>query len=232
MTVPADEGIRVPPDVPFDLAVTDRLLTTTRAVRRRLDLQRPVEPEVLIDCIRVAQQAPAGNNAPRWRFVVVTDARRRAELAELYRATSEAALRASYEAAADERQRRVYASALHLVDVLHEVPVHVVPCVRGRLPTAASLAEAAGWWASVVPAVWSFMLALRSRGLGSVWTTTVLAREGDLTALLELPDGVVPTALVPVAYYTGTDFRPAHRPPVESMVGWETWGGRPGGGSS
>jgi nitroreductase len=69
----------------FDTTVTDELLSTTRAVRKRLDLERPVHPQVILDCIALAQQAPTGTNAQSWRWVVVTEPATKAALAELYR---------------------------------------------------------------------------------------------------------------------------------------------------
>jgi nitroreductase len=210
---------------PFDLSVTDKLLTTTRAVRKRLDLQRPVEPELILDCIRIAQQAPTGGNAQNWHFVVVTDADKRAKLAEIYRSVGDTMLRKQRDAATDPQTRRVYESAVYLAEHLADVPVLVIPCARGRLPeTPGSLAMAA-FYANIIPAAWSFMLAARSRGLGTVWTSLNLIRESDTAAVLGLPGDVTPVALIPVAYYTGDDFSPAKRPPPESITSWNTWTG-------
>src|SRR3954468_7506171 len=117
----------------IDLTVTDELLTTTRAVRRRLDLDRPVPADLILECIAIAQQAPTGGNSQGWGFVVVTDEDKRAKLAELYRRTSDSYLRAAGERATDEQSSRVYDSALYLADVLHRVPVHVIPVIRGRV---------------------------------------------------------------------------------------------------
>src|SRR5215211_3736835 len=136
----------------------DELLATTRSVRRRLDLNRPVEREVLEECLRLAQQAPTASYAQNWHFVVVTDPERRAGLAELWRA------------AADPRVGRISEAVRYLADHLHQVPVHVVPCVEGRTDRAPVVAQASRW-ASIIPATWSFMLAARARGLGTVWTT-------------------------------------------------------------
>lgn len=208
---------------PFDLAATDKLLTTTRSVRRRLDLARPVNREVVLDCIRIAQQAPTGGNLQGWRFVVVTDAGKRARLAEIYCEVAEANLRRGRDAASEAQTRRVYESALYLTEILARVPVHVIPCLRGR-PVNNSNAMAAGFYASIIPAAWSFMLALRSRGLGSVWTTATLARETEVAQLLRIHEDVTQIGLIPVAYYTGTDFSPAVRPPPETITYWDEWG--------
>jgi nitroreductase len=213
---------------PFDLKITDELLSTTRAVRKRLDLDRPVERDVLLDCIRLAVQAPTGSNQQGWRFVIVTDADKRKALADMYRTTGEAYLRAAADSlpGGDNPQtKRVYESALYLVDVLERVPVHVIPCIAGRLPEGTPSAMQAGFFGSIFPAVWSFQLALRSRGLGSVLTTLHLAREADAAKLLGIPDDVTQVALLPVAYTKGTDFKPATRGPVEKITYFNSWAG-------
>lgn len=209
----------------FDIAMVDHLLTTTRAVRRRLDVDRPVEPGVIEDCLRVAVQAPTGANAQGWHFVVVTDPATRAGLADLYRRADGGrfARRAERLRDADPQTARVYAGAQYLAEVLERVPVHVVPCVQGRLRDASPVA-AGSFYGSILPAVWSFMLALRARGLGSVWTTLHLAYEREAAELLGIPDDVTQVALVPVAYTHGTEFRPARRRPVEEVTSWERWG--------
>jgi nitroreductase len=210
---------------PFDLEVTDRLLSTTRAVRRRLDLARPVEREVLLDCIRLAQQAPTASNSQSWRFVVVTDAGLRREIGRIYREIAAAALpgaRAQH-AAGNPQTGRVYDSAEWLAEHLHEVPVHVIPCVLGRAGGHPALAAAL--YGSIYPAVWSFQLALRSRGLGSTLTTLHLLREAEVAKLLGIPEDVTQAALLPVAYTVGGAFRPAQRPGPETIASFERWQG-------
>lgn len=211
-----------PSGTPFDLAVTDRLLSTTRSVRRRLDVTRPVDPQVVLDCLRLAVQAPTASNSQRWRWLVVTDPAKRAGLAELYRAGGLEYLRSQADAGLEGQTKRVYDSAVHLAEHLQEVPVHVIPCVEGRADGAAN-AAAAGFYGSVIPAAWSFMLALRARGLGSAWTTLHLLHERQAAELLGIPDDVTQIALLPVAYTAGTDFRPAQRPPVERITYWDSW---------
>jgi nitroreductase len=210
----------------FDTSVTDQLLSTTRAVRKRLDLDRPVEREVLMECLRLAIQAPTGSNRQGWHWVVVTDAGQRAGLAELYRSGGEAYARALGEAArtATGRQARVMESASHLLEVIDRVPVLVIPCIEGRIK---DVGQAAGFFGSIHPAIWSFQLALRSRGLGSAWTTFHLAHERQAAELLGIPyDDVTQAALLPVAYTIGTDFRPAKRRPVEEITHWNSWEGQ------
>lgn len=205
----------------FDLETTDRLLSTTRAVRKRLDLDRPVEPEVITECLRLATQAPTGSNAQGWRWLVVTDADKRAALARLYEEGGRDYLAAGA-ATAEGQQARVLDSALHLVDILARVPVHVIPCIRGRVEGQPQ-ATLAGFYGSILPAVWSFQLALRARGLGSAWTSLHLAKEREAAELLGIPEDVTQVALIPVAYTVGTDFKPAVRRPVEEVTYWDTW---------
>ena len=205
--------------VPFDLEVTDRLLTTTRAVRKRLDLDRPVERDVLLDCLRIATQAPSGSNSQGWRFVVVTDRAKRELIADYYRRGGEAYFAAGGRDDSDAG-RRVRSSAEYLVEVIDRVPVLVIPCLLGR-PT--DLAQAAGFYGSIHPAIWSFQLALRSRGLGSVWTSFTLGFEKEIGRLLGIPDTVTQAAMLPVAYTKGTDFSPAPRRPVEEVTYFDAW---------
>ena len=201
----------------------DEVLSTTRAVRRRLDLTRPVEREVLEECLRLAQQAPSGSNAQGWHFVVVTDAQTRAGLAELWRRGAERYRTFLGPGPFDPAQARIYQTVWHLADHLHEVPVHVIPCIAGRIDGARGAVQA-GKWASIIPAAWSFMLAARERGLGTVWTSFHLNWEQEAAQLLGLPyDEVMQAGLIPVAYTIGTDFRAAPRAPLDTMVHWDRW---------
>ena len=206
----------------LDLATVDKLLTTTRAVRKRLDLTRSVALDVVRECLDLAIQAPTGSNQQTWRWLVVTDPAVRAALAGLYRnlPAERPATRLGSVPPPEEQQARVSDSAGYLMQHLQEVPVLVVPCVE-------DVGGAAGWPPSIYPAVWSFMLALRSRGLGSVLTTVHLYREAEAAALLGVPDGFVQSCLIPVAYFTGDDFRPAARRPVEEVTYVDRWGVHP-----
>jgi nitroreductase len=210
---------------PFDLATVDRLLSTTRAVRRRLDLARPVEPDVIHDCIRLSQQAPTASNRQTWRWLVVGDPALRGALADIYRRGAPMLAAAEQSAdPGDHQTARVYDSARWLMDHLAEVPVLVIPCVVGRPPDRFVPAIASSTYGSIYPAIWSFQLALRSRGLGSVLTTLHLMYEAEVAALLGIPDDVLQVALLPVAWTLGTDFRPATRPPVGDVTFWNRWG--------
>lgn len=210
----------------------DELLSTTRAVRKRLDLSRPVEREVITECIDLALQAPTGSNMQNWHWVVVTDPERRAALAEIYGRAFDPyiELMSSLKpwAGGDPRAERadaVSGSARHLREHLHEVPVLVVPCAWGRLAPDAPVADQAGFWGSVCPAVWSFMLALRERGLGSAWTTLHLHGEAEAAEVLGIPhERVTQVGLLPVAYTLGTDFRRASRLPAAEVTHWDQWG--------
>ena len=210
----------------FDLEGVDRLLSTTRAVRKRLDLARPVPRELILECIGLSQQAPTGSNRQAWRWLVVTDAAKRKELAEIYKRGGAEYLGQALKATppGDAQTRRVYESALWLVDHLHEVPVHVIPCALGRVNDSQPLGMRAGFYGSIYPAVWSFQLALRSRGLGSVLTTLHMNREEEAAALLGIPKDVTQVGLLPVAFTKGLDFKPASRPSPESITHFERWG--------
>ena len=210
----------------FDLAMTDELLATTRAVRKRLDLDRKVPREVIMECLQLAVQAPTGSNSQGWRWVVVDDAKKKQALADLYRKGGETYLKTAGAQAAEagnKQTQRVYDSAMYLIDILHKVPLHVIPCLEGRPPAGAPPAMLAGYFGSIFPAVWSFQLALRSRGLGSVLTTLHLIHEKEAAQVLGIPDDVVQVALLPVAYTKGTDFKRAERPPVSGITHWNTW---------
>ncbi|HEY3095423.1 MAG TPA: nitroreductase family protein [Acidimicrobiia bacterium] len=206
------------PSGELDLETVDHLLSTTRAVRKRLDLDRPVPPEVVEECLCLATQAPTGSNRQGWHWLVVTDADKRAALAEMYRQGFGPYMDRARQGA--QELSRVGESALWLAERLEHVPVHVIPCIEDYTKGHPH----AGVWASIYPAVWSFQLALRSRGLGSVLTTLHLPRADEAASLLGIPDGVLQAGLVPVAYYTGEDFKPARRRPAEQVTSWNTWG--------
>ncbi len=211
---------------PFDLTQTDKLLTTTRSVRKRLDFSRPVAREVVMEALRVALQAPTGGNVQHWRWLIIDDADKREGLAELYRRSFEPYMQAQRDAVAAQGRTdmdKIIGSAQYLSDHLHEAPIHVIPCALGRLPADTDVESIAGFYGSILPAAWSLMLALRSRGLGSAWTTLHLRYEREAAELLGIPDTVTQTALIPVAYYKGTDFRPGVRRPAEEVTYWNGW---------
>jgi nitroreductase len=209
----------------------DQLLSTTRAVRKRLDLSRDVEPALIDECLELATQAPTASNSQSWHFVVVRDAAKRAQLGEWYREAfnmvygdPEATVRAlpQDDPAYVATTRRVIDSASYLAEHMGEVPVHLIPVVYGRTDSAPAVMQAAVW-GSVIPAAWSFMLAARARGLGTCWTTLHLMHEKDAAELLGLPDNVMQAALIPVAHTLGTDFKPGARRDISRIVHHDTW---------
>jgi nitroreductase len=209
--------------VMMDLHTVDELLSTTRAVRKRLDLNRPVERDVILECLRLAIQAPTATNEQSWRWMVITDADKRAAIGEIYRSIGGQYMAHVARSAPDPKTRRLFEDGGLLAEILADVPVHVIPCIERRFE-GTSLPTAASTWASIIPAAWSFLLALRSRGLGSVWTTMHLAKEREVAELLGIPETVTQAALFPVAYTIGTDFKLASRPPVETITSWNNWG--------
>jgi nitroreductase len=205
----------------------DELLTTTRAVRKRLDLTRPVPRAVIEECITIGVQAPSGSNRQAWQWVPVDDAETKVRLAELYRDVfDDYQPRSAGYAEGDtraERRAAVTDSAVYLRNHLHEVPVLLVVFQEGRLEEL-PLGSHPGFWGSVVPAVWSFMLALRARGLGSVWTTMTCRREQQVAEVLGVPHSqYTQVGLFPVAYTIGTDFKPAARLDPAAITHWNRW---------
>lgn len=209
----------------MDIAAVDLLLTTTRSVRKRLDLERPVEPELIEQCLEIAIQSPSGSDRQRWYFVVVTDPQTRLAIAELYRKSFDAYFRSGTQADAPVQLTPLQESAVYLAEHFHEVPALVLFCYDGRVENAGAAAQA-GLYGSILPAAWSFMLALRARGLGAAWTTLHLNYERETAALLGLPDTLTQAVLFPVAYTKGTDFRPAKRIPARARTHWNRWGHR------
>jgi nitroreductase len=208
---------------------TDEVLTTTRSVRKRLDFQKPVPREVLQECLELAIQAPTGGNQQAWQWVFVEDADKKKVLAEIYR-TNFAEYRKQAPPEYDEgdsraeQRDRVVSSATHLAEHMQDAPVLMVPCLEGSVDFA--MYGGASFWGSLLPAVWSFMLALRSRGLGSAWTTLHLLGDGERQAaeLLSIPyDKYRQGGLFPIAYTRGTDFRPAKRLPVSQVMHFDSW---------
>lgn len=211
----------------FDLTQTDKLLTTTRSVRKRLDLDAPVDLDDIQKCIEIACQAPTGGNVQDWRWIVVTDADKRAKLAELYNRTAVPYFAANRKSIAERGvtdMDGILDSGEYLAAHLHEVPVHVIPCIYGR-PEDMDVFTRASWYGRIYPAVWSMALALRTRGYGTCLTTLHLPVEAEAAELLGIPDNVHQAALLPVAKYTGEDFKPGRRKPVEAVTYWEGWKG-------
>lgn len=223
----------------LDCDSVDYVLTTTRNVRKRLDLTRQVPIELIEECIEIAVQAPTGCNAQTWRFLIVTNPEKRREVAELYskrpadsqnlKTLELLGISTSYPEG-DPRQFRkgeVMDSALHLSGHLGEVPVLIIACIEGRLEANNNFVSSS-FYGSILPAVWSLMLALRSRGLASAWTTVHLENEVKVAGLFGIPTNVTQVALLPVAYPIGTDFRPAERLPARDVIYRDKWGAKAG----
>ncbi|GAC1533329.1 MAG: nitroreductase family protein [Acidimicrobiales bacterium] len=207
----------------------DQLLTTTRAVRKRLDLTRPVPRELLLECLDVAVQAPSGSNSQTWQWVFVEDPDKKQALEDLYGRSFDPYINAPKpdygpDDTRTQRAERVRESAIYLREHLHEVPVLLIPCAAGRIPTDAPSVAHASYWGSLLPAVWSFMLAARARGLGTAWTTLHLPFEQEAAELLGIPfDGFTQAGLFPVAYTIGTDFKAAPRLALDGIVHFDRW---------
>ncbi|MFI7120394.1 nitroreductase family protein [Amycolatopsis sp. NPDC049868] len=207
----------------------DEVLSTTRAVRKRLDLTRPVPRRLIEECVDIATQAPTGRNRQRWHFLVVTDMTQRAAVADVYRRAVHVA-QGTPLTARDLRRMNAHGSwpriadgFQYLHDHIHQVPAIVIPAVEGRTDRA-TVTEQAGTWGSILPAVWSFMLAARERGLGTVWTTAQAPLEHELAAVLGVPrDEIMLAALIPLAFTIGTDFRPAKRIGRDQVLHWNQW---------
>ena len=206
----------------------DQVLTTTRSVRKRLDLNRPVERSVIEECMTIAQQAPSASNRQHWHFVVVTDAAKRKAIGDLYlKARKASSAGRSARTFRNEEQATVYqrvsSSADYLGEHMGEVPALIVPCIEGRIEQLPFSGQAA-MWGTILPAAWSFMLAARARGLGTVWTTIHLAYEREAAEILGIPyEQITQCALIPLAYTVGTDFKLAPRDPLDTMLHWDGW---------
>jgi len=206
----------------------DELLTTTRTVRKRLDLERAVPMELIRECIEVALQAPSGSNRQTWHWLVITDADKRAAIGEYYRRSVAAYLESSGAAGrlyADDPERapvqqRVGSSVAYLGERMGQVPALVIPCLQAKSLKAVNQA---GTWGSILPAAWSYCLAARARGLGTAWTTLHLTYEQEIAELLGLPEDIRQSVLLPTAFYTGDTFKPAPRQPLDEVLHVDGW---------
>ncbi len=198
----------------LDLESVDHVLSTVRSVRRRLDFSRSVDPEVIYDCINIATQAPTGIYGESWRFLVVTDTEKKAQIASLYRAVITDFQR--------ERGLEIKGAQQALMDRLHEIPAMIFVCYIGDAP-GPEVAEQVGFYGSVLPAAWSLMLALRSRNLGSTWTSLLASRQQEVGEILGIPEGVVQTVMLPVGYMKGAKLRKANRVDAREVTFWNEW---------
>jgi|TARA_B100001094_G_scaffold173338_1_gene167638 nitroreductase len=212
----------------------DEVLATTRAVRKRLDFDKPVEPEIIKECLEAAIQSPTGSNSQSWQWLVVTDPDQRAALAALYKqgwelyTQMEGNVETAYKGVDEDRvsqQSRVLNSATYLAENFEKVPVMMIPILPGRFEGLPSMASAA-MLGSILPGAWSFMLAARERGLGTAWTTIHLMFEEQAAEVLGIDyQSYTQCALITCGYSKGTDFKPAKRPPLETVLHWDRWDG-------
>jgi nitroreductase len=203
----------------------DEVLTTTRAVRKRLDFSRPVEKDVVKECLEIAVQAPSASNRQDWHFIFVTEPEKRERLADIYRRGAEIsyASRDNEDLAMSEDKRRVRESSQYLIANMAKAPVLFIPCIEGRTDNA-PIEKQASRWGTIMPAMWSFMLAARNRGLGTCLTTMHLILEQEAAEVLGIPyEEIMQVGLIPIAYTIGTDFKPAKRQPLDSVMHWEGW---------
>lgn len=207
----------------FDLDEVDRLLTTTKQVRKRLDLDRPVPHDELLACIEIAGHAPMGGNLERNRWLIIDEQTTKAFIAECFADVGRPYLAFNAQVSGDDRSRRVLDSATFLVDHLAEVPALVLAMRLDRPPLQNSQGQTAAYYGSVLPGVWSFQLAARARGIGSAWTTFHLEHEADVGEHLGIPSTVTQVCLLAVGYYTGDDFRPAPRRTANEVTYLNTW---------
>ncbi|MEM9519211.1 MAG: nitroreductase family protein [Actinomycetota bacterium] len=208
-------------DAGFDLDQIDRLLTTTRAVRKRLDFDRPVEDQVLFDCIDLAEQAPSGGNDASRRWIVVRDEATKRKLGEIYARNGEFMTQVSERLeGTGHGKEKVFNSSAYLVENFAKAPVLVIAAIWGIHDNSGR----PGLFDSVIQSAWSFNLALRSRGLGSTWTTLLNASVDELAGILAIPDGITTIVTFPVAYTKGTEFTPAPRRPAEQITYFDRWG--------
>jgi len=206
----------------------DEVLTTTRSVRKRLDLDKPVPRAIIEECLEIALQAPTGSNQQGWHFLVLTEDEPKKLVADAYRRSFAVYAKAAPPAHPQEDVRtqsmaKVVDSAVYLAQNMEKVPVLVIACYQGRVEKEPAWMQAS-FYGSILPAAWSFQLALRERGLGSAWTTLHLQHEKEVAKALGIPDDWTQTVLLPVAYTLGTDFKPAKRLPVQQVMSWNHWG--------
>ncbi len=215
----------------MDTLTVEKLLTTTRSVRKRLDFDKPVPLDVLERCLEVALQAPTGSNAQGWKFMLITDPEKRQKIGEYYSKSfqiyaGESAKNTPAREQDDprsERMMKVVSSAVYLSQKFGQVPVHILALLEGRVEKTDVMTQAS-FYGSILPAAWSLMLALRAEGIGSAWTTLHLRYEKEISELLGIPDNYTQAVLLPAAYFTGKDFQPAKRVPVRQLTYLDSWG--------
>lgn len=219
----------------------EHVLTTTRSVRQRLDFDRHVEFEVIEQCMTIALQAPTGGHAEDWRWLVITDQEKRSKIAEIYfekfvkhvkePLESKGSLHTEIQGRLGgvsagelgERTTRMLDGAAYLAENIGRSKYLVIPCATRPNPQTGGSGSLSALYGSVYPAIWSFQLALRSRGLGSVITTLHLHAEERVAEILGIPDHATQVALLPIAYTMGTEFKVAARKSIDEVAFLDSW---------
>ena len=199
----------------IDLSSVDTVLATARSVRRKLDFDRPVPREVILECIDIATQAPTGLGGESWRFLVVTDPEKKQAIARVYGEVLDELARV--------RGVEIKPTQRALVDRLHEIPALILVCTIAEGPSPEISGQVA-YYGSILPAAWSLMLALRARDLGATWTTLLSSRQSEIASILEIPESVVNTVMLPVGYTKGATLRRADRLAAVHVTYWDGWG--------
>ena len=207
-----------------DYSAFDDILATTRSVRRRIDFDRPVPPEVLLECIDIAVQAPTGVGPETWRFVVITDDDKKRSIAELYRQAFDDYMRTRFEELKNsgDAPDELSPNYRYLADNLQNFPALILVCREGRPPQEHTRQVA--FYGSILPAAWSLMLALRTRGLGATWTTLLSSYEKQAAEILEMPSYITSTVLLPIGYMNGAKLKRATRTAARRVTYWDKWG--------
>lgn len=214
----------------MDIACIDEALTTTRAVRKRLDLAHPVPDDIIAQCIEIATHAPSGSNRQGWHFVVITDEEKRRQIGAHYKRSFDAyyeSQMAALDHAPDSPERvqlaKVLDSARYIGDHMGDAPALILACADGRVENAGAMAQAA-FYGSIIPAAWSLILALNARGIGTAWTTLHLRYADEVAALLGLPANVTQVMLTPVGYLKDGPSKRGPRKPARERTYWNAWG--------
>jgi nitroreductase len=223
-------------------------MTTQRAVRRlRSD---PVDDDIVLRCIELALKAPTGSNGQNWEFVVVKERATKAALAERYRqawklysgvgtwmteqqdngglaGALSKAMGTSNEGDA-ESMAKILRSVQWQVDHFEELPVLVIPCLRGgKAPYVPVPAVAAtSYYGSIYPSVQNLLLAARAMGLGASLITMPLWAMTSARRTLGLPASVQPACIVPLGWPKGR-YGPTTRRAVGDVVHVDRFGNRP-----
>lgn len=201
-------------DIDIDIDAVDHYLSTARSVRRKIDFERPISRKDLEACVNVAVQAPTGIPGETWRFLIVDDGETKQRVAAVYRDVITELM--------TERGLPMKQTQQALMDRLPEMPCMVFVCSLGQpMPTHAGQVA---FFGSVLPAAWSLMLAMRVRGIGATWTSVLSARCEQIAEILNIPDDVTQTVMLPCGYTKDATLKPADRLSAADVTYWNSWG--------